>query len=149
MSRLKIAYLIDAALALVLIIVIPLLLDNNFEPANSLAYYLVAKICLGLVFVGGVIYGLFAKGANGTSTVLVGVATAYQFVPLLVRFLVLSAVKHADIIVLVTVIVLVMGYVALSFGLSYTDKKMIAREEKSAGEEIAIQEEKVSLKEDK
>ena len=48
MSRLKIAYLLDAAIAIALVIIIPLLLDNTFAPANSLAYYLVAKIILAV-----------------------------------------------------------------------------------------------------
>ena len=103
MSRLKIAYLLDAAIAIALVIIIPLLLDNTFAPANSLAYYLVAKIILGVIFLAAIAYGLLGKGANGSNTTIVAVATAYQLVPLLVRFLVLSKIPHADIIVVVTI----------------------------------------------
>ena len=151
MSRLKIAYLLDAAIAVALVIIIPLLLDNSFEPANSLAYYLVAKIILGVLFLGAIVYGLLGKAANGSNTTIVAVATAYQFVPLGVRFLVLSKVAHADIIVVVTIALLVIAFIGLAFGLSYQDSKMIAREETAAGKEIEVQEETVRLskKEDK
>ena len=135
MSRLKIAYLLDAAIAIALVIIIPLLLDNTFAPANSLAYYLVAKIILGVIFLAAIAYGLLGKGANGSNTTIVAVATAYQLVPLLVRFLVLSKIPHADIIVVVTIAILTIAFIGLAFGLSYQDSKMIAREEK-AGNEI-------------
>lgn len=145
MSRLKIAYLLDAAIAIALVIIIPLLLDNTFAPANSLAYYLVAKIILGVIFLAAIAYGLLGKGANGSNTTIVAVATAYQLVPLLVRFLVLSKIPHVDIIVVVTIAILTIAFIGLAFGLSYQDSKMIAREEVAAGKEIEVQEETVHL----
>lgn len=145
MSRLKIAYLIDAAIALLLVILIPCLLDNKFEPAGSLAYYLVAKIILALILVCALVYGFFGKAANGTNTTLIAVATIYQFIPLAIRYIVISGMKHFDILVIVSVAVLTMVFVGLAFGLSYQDAKMIAREEKAAPNEIPVAEEKVTL----
>ena len=145
MSRLKIAYFIDAVIAAALIVVIPFLLKNTFEPENSLAFYLVAKITLGVLFLSAIAYGFVGKAANGTNTTLVAVASVLQLVPLGIRYLVLSNVKHADIYVIVITAVIVIAYIGLAFGLSYQDKKMIAREEKAEGREIPVAPESVTL----
>ena len=133
----NIYFAIFSFLALVLIVAVPCLLKNTFLDNNALtALYVTSKVIWGLMFVGAVSYALFANTSNGVSLSLVGIASLYQFLPLVVRALL--GVDNATLWVLVLLIASLMIFVAIVGGIITMNKKMVKSEKASEGKTIEI-----------
>lgn len=133
----NIYFAIFSFLALVLIVVVPCLLKNTFLDNNTLtALYVTSKVIWGLMFVGCVSYALFANTSNGVSITLVGIASLYQFLPLVVRALL--GVDNATLWILVLLVVSLMIFVALVGAIISMNKKMVKSEKESEGKTIEI-----------
>ncbi len=141
MNRLKISFIIEALIVVILIIVIPFTQNNDFDN-GGMALYLTSKIVLGLVFLSSVCYGLLSKAKTGSATVIVGLGAILQFVPIAMRALAKANFDQKWLVAILILALCIMLFVGLIFGLSYQDKKMIERDKVSEGETIPVVEEK-------
>ncbi len=141
MKRLQIGFIIEALIVLALIIIIPFTFNNDFSN-EGLALYITSKIIFGILFVVGVCYALISKAKTGSSAMLVGVASLYQFIPLAIRFIAKADFDLKWFVGIIIIAIALIIYVAFIFGFSAQDKSAKKREEIAEGKTIEIQEEK-------
>ena len=141
MNRLKLSFIIEALIVVILIIVIPFTQKNEFVE-GGLALYLTSKISLGLLFLSSVCYGLLSKAKTGSSTAIVGFASLLQFVPIGMRALANANFDQKWLVAILILALCIIVYIALIFGLSYQDKKMVESDKKCEANTIEVVEEK-------
>lgn len=149
MSRLKIAFIINAVIVLIVSFVLIIAFNNSFPSNKALAAYIASKAIVTIVFVGVVVYAFTSKAKTGSSTTLVIAATVYQLLPLPIRFFVKSDVKNAAVYAWVISLVSLGLFVAFSLGLSSQDKLMLQQDDASHANEIKVVEEKRLSTDDK
>ncbi len=149
MSRLKIAFIINAVIVLIVSFVLIIAFNNSFPSNKALAAYIASKAIVTIVFVGVVVYAFTSKAKTGSSTTLVIAATVYQLLPLAIRFFVKSDVKNAAVYAWVISLVSLGLFVAFSLGLSSQDKLMLQQDDASHANEIKVVEEKRLSTDDK
>ncbi len=141
MSRIKIGFIISSCLVLIAVCVVPFLLNNDFE-TGALVSYIIAKVLIVLLLVGAIAFTLVSPSFNGSKGSILIIALLFQLVPLGLRYLLLANFDSKYVWYVVILVVTLVAFVSISFGLSEQNKKMLKRDEESLGKEIAVQEEK-------
>ena len=141
MNRIKIGFLVSSLIVLATLIIVPFFLDNSFGSAE-LAWYIVAKVVLGITLIVSTVYAFLSNAKNGTSTVLCSLALGLQIVPLGLRYILLSNSDSKFVWYTLILALCLIVYIVLATGLSFQSNKMEKREEIAKGQEIEIQEEK-------
>lgn len=135
--RKNIYFSICMALIAVLVAVIPCFLDNGFLAiGQNLAIYLTVKIVFGIWLVVATFFILFKKFANTTGIILLSIAGAVQFVPLIVRYVLPLSLGVMWSIVISTIVLIVS--VALLGLLMVSNKKMVESDKKFEGKTIEV-----------
>jgi len=140
----KFIFVIVLAIGIALDISLAFILNPAWPIAGQaqLAIYVVAKVLFGMGLVFATLYPLFKKeNATGMTFLLVGVSVLFQLLPLLFRGLYQNLpndLAWTSSILCVAAIV----YIALAYGLTHSNEKMIKANEKAEGKTIDIHEEK-------
>lgn len=151
MSKLKIAYIVDAIIALGLVIGLPFVFDNSFNNNQDLFItYIVCKTVFGLLFLIGLCFGLFNKSKTFSSTVVVTLASLMQLVPMGIRFLLIHASFLTSLISSITITSLcVLIFIPVWLGMWHADFAMNNRLSESKSSTIQVHEEKRTLSNEK
>lgn len=149
MSKLKIAYIVDAIIALGLVIGLPFVFDNSFNNNQDLFItYIVCKTVFGLLFLIGLCFGLFNKSKTFSSTVVVTLASLMQLVPMGIRFLLIHASFLTSLISSITITSLcVLIFIPVWLGMCHADSAMKRRMNESKSSTVKVHEEKRTLSE--
>lgn len=141
----KMAIIIISLVTLLLMILVPIFLDNSVfylengdVNSTNLALYLVSKILLGVIFLGVVAYLLFKKPAQTMTATLLGISVIFQIIPLLVRYICVWDFQK-ELISSIVLVLAVGVYGILLVGSFAANKKMVESEEKFQGAEIPLQ----------
>lgn len=142
MNRLKISFIITVIVVIAIGLIFTFSLGTNFPTNSALAVFISAKVLVTLLLIAGASFAILSGAKTGSSASVVGVGILYQFIPLIVRYLVKSNVSHSVAFAWTIVLVALALYIVLGFGLSFQDKLMTQRDEATASNEIPVQAEK-------
>ena len=149
MNRLKISFIVVSIIVLVIGLIFTLSFNNKFPGDAALACFIVCKVVVSLLFIGGVCFAFMSNAKTGSSTTIVGLGILLQFEPLLIRFLLKSNVNYNIAISWAIILLSIALYVVILFGLSFQDKLMVKSDEVSAANEIKVMPEKRLANDDK
>lgn len=141
MERGKIGFLISSCLVLIAVCIVPIFLNNDFE-TGALVSYIIAKVLIVGGLLGAIIFNLVSPSFNGSKGTILITAGVFQIVPLGLRYILLSSAEHKYVWYIIVLVVTLVFFVAISFGLSEQNKRMLKRDEISEGKEIEVKEEK-------
>lgn len=141
MTRGKVGFLIISLLALIAVILIPIFMGVDFS-GKDLAAYIVAKVIIVGLLIASVCYTLLSPSLTGSRGIVLIMGFVFQIVPLGLRYILASSSDTKYVWYIVILVLVLITYVGLAFGLSAQNKRMNEREEISKPKEIEIQEEK-------
>lgn len=141
MTRGKLGFIISSVLVLIATAIIPIFMNNDFG-GGELACYIIAKVLMGCALIVAIIYTLLSPSFNGSKGSILILAAVLQFVPLGLRYILLSSSGSKFIWYTVIFTIALVAFVSVSFGLSEQNKKMLERDEAAKGVEIEVKEEK-------
>ena len=141
MERGKVGFLICSCLALIAVCIIPIFMNNDFE-SGALVAYIIAKVLIAATLLAAIIYNLVSPSFNGSKGSILITAGLIQIVPLGLRYILKINGDSKYIWYIVVLVVTLVIFIGVSFGLSEQNKKMLKRDEISVGKEIEVKEEK-------
>ena len=141
MERGKVGFLICSCLVLIAVCIIPIFMNNDFE-SGALVAYIIAKVLIAATLLAAIIYNLVSPSFNGSKGSILITAGLIQIVPLGLRYILKINGDSKYIWYIVVLVVTLVIFIGVSFGLSEQNKKMLKRDEISVGKEIEVKEEK-------